>query len=62
MAALVHRDADGLPGAGAAQGDLLPADHDHAGGAGAALHPDGLGCSLLRPRLPAAGTPTMTAC
>src|SRR5689334_975039 len=36
-------DAEGLPGVGAAEGDLLPADHDHAGGVGAALHPDRLG-------------------
>lgn len=35
-------NCDGLPGVAAAQGDLLPADHDDAGGAGAALDPDGL--------------------
>ena len=34
---------DGLPGAAAAESDVLPGDHDHAGGGGAALHPDRLG-------------------
>ena len=29
-----HRDHDGLPSVGAAQSDLLPADHDHAGSGG----------------------------
>src|SRR5689334_14974623 len=31
---------DGLVFVGAAEGDFLAADHDHAGVAGAALHPD----------------------
>ena len=33
----------------AAEGDLLPADHDHAGVGGAALHPHGP-CDLICPR------------
>ena len=36
-------DGDDLAGVDAAQGDFLPGDHDHAGGAGAALDPDWLG-------------------
>ena len=38
-----YRNRQGLPGVGAAEGDLLPADHDDAGGRGAALHPDRFG-------------------
>ena len=32
-----HADGEGLPGVEAAEGDLLAAHHDDAGGAGAAL-------------------------
>jgi len=36
-------DGDDLPGVDAAEGDLLPGDHDHSGLAGPALDGDGLG-------------------
>ena len=48
-----HGDGEGLPGVGAAEGDLLAADFDDAGGAGPALHPDGLGDVYKRQVLPA---------
>jgi hypothetical protein len=36
-------DGDDAPGVDAAQGDLLPGDHDHAGVAGHPLGGDGFG-------------------